>query len=219
VDGASAQFGLTPVYPALWLRDHPPRQSIDIRERTSWSCHHGVNRWMDACACTPNDGPWKTELRRALEGLAGTIDQIYLDALHPLVANPWGLRDRYIHVMLEQITVDALLGDMASRTPTSEELRRTHLLLEAQRERQRMFTSCGWFFEDFDRIEPRNNVAYAAQAVRLVKRATGIDLESQVMQALKWVVSPKSGLRADRVFQGHLRRTEGISEPPCGYAD
>ncbi len=219
VDGASAKFGLTPTFPALWLKDQQPRQSTRIRERTSWSCYHGVNRWMDTCACTPSDGAWKTELRRALEGLAQTIDQIYLDALHPIVAHPWGLRDRYIHVILGQLTIDDLFGEMTCRAPTSEERRRIHLLLEAQRERQRMFTSCGWFFEDFDRIEPRNNVAYAAQAVRLVKRATGVDLESQAMQALRGVISPKSGLRADRVFQDHLRRTEGISEPQGGYAD
>jgi len=29
------------------------------------------------------------------------------------------------------------------------------ILMAAQCERQRMFTSCGWFFEDFDRIEPK----------------------------------------------------------------
>ncbi len=28
-----------------------------------------------------------------------------------------------------------------------------------------MFTSCGWFFEDFDRIEPRNVVAYAMSSL------------------------------------------------------
>ncbi len=42
-----------------------------------------------------------------------------------------------------------------------------------------MFTSCGWFFDDFDRIEPKNNIAYAAQAVRLAERATGVDLAAK----------------------------------------
>lgn len=219
VDGASDQIGLQPIYPALWLKSHPPRRSTAIRERTSWSCHHGVTRWMGACACAPNNGSWKAELRRALEYLAQTIDRIYLEALSPLVTDSWELRDRYIHVLLGQISIDGLLGEMTRRAPTSQERQRIHLLLEAQRERQRMFTSCGWFFEDFDRIEPRNNVAYAAQAVRLVLRATGIDLEDDAMRELSQVVSPRNGLRADRVFQGHLRRAEGISEPLGGYAD
>jgi hypothetical protein len=107
---------------------------------------------------------------------------------------------------------------MTPRTPTSEESKRIHLLLEAQRERQRMFTSCGWFFDDFDRIEPRNNVAYAAQAVRLVLRATGIDLENETMLDLSRVMSPRSGIRADGVFQGHLRRTTEIPTGQIGYA-
>jgi hypothetical protein len=92
-------------------------------------------------------------------------------------------------------------------------------MLEAQRERQRMFTSCGWFFEDFDRIEPQNNVAYAAQAVRLARLATGANLERDVMRELKDVTSQHSGLRADRVFQSHLRRAEGVNSVRIGFAD
>lgn len=74
--------------------------------------------------------------------------------------------------------------------PAGETERRTiQLLLKAQFERQRIFTSCGWFFEDFDRIEPRNNVAYAAQAVWLTEKATGVNLSPLAMDALKEVRS------------------------------
>jgi len=86
---------------------------------------------------------------------------------------------------------------------------RLSLLLESQRERQRMFTSCGWFFDDFDRIEPRNNLAYAAQAVRLAQLATGEDLAPQADSDLNLVVSPRTGLRADAVFRVHLERSWG----------
>ena len=92
-----------------------------------------------------------------------------------------------------------------ARSLTSDETRRICLLLEAQRERQRMFTSCGWFFEDFDRIEPRNNVAYAAQAVRLARQATGVDLEPQTARDLQRVGSQRMQLCADTVFTLHLR--------------
>jgi len=83
---------------------------------------------------------------------------------------------------------------------------RIQSLLEAQHERQRMYASCGWFFEDFNRIEPRNSVAYAAQAVRLARKATGVDLAPQLMADLKPVVSPTTGLRGDRVLADHLNR-------------
>ncbi len=67
-----------------------------------------------------------------------------------------------------------------------------------------MFTSCGWFFEDFDRIEPRNCVAYAAQAVRLTRQATGVDLAPEIIKDLSQVVSPRSGLSAAQVFASYL---------------
>ena len=109
-------------------------------------------------------------------------------------------------MLLGQITLPELLAEMGGRAPTSEALRRIHLVLESQRERQRMFTSCGWFFDDFDRIEPRNNVAYAAQAVHLAQLATGVDLSETVLPALGQVISPRSGLRADRVFRQQIER-------------
>jgi alpha-amylase/alpha-mannosidase (GH57 family) len=219
VDGASHQVGIRSTYPALWLKSHPPRRSIAIFEQTSWSCHHGVGRWLGTCACTAGDGSWKAQLRYALEHLAAEIDRIYLDVTRPLVEDPWLLRDRYIQVLLGQSTTEQLLEGMADHALTSAQVRRVNLMLEAQRERQRMFTSCGWYFEDFDRIEPKNNVAYAAQAVRLVRLATGVDLEAATISDLQRVASRRSQLQATSVFQRHLRRAEGVETIKIGYAD
>jgi hypothetical protein len=219
VDGASGQFGFRPTFPALWLRSYPPRQFVKIREATSWSCHHGVVRWMGQCGCTPGDGAWKAQMRYAFERIAGELDRLFLDVVTPLIPDPWELRNRYIHVILGQLTAHELIESMAGKALTSDQLRRIHLLLEAQRERQRMFTSCGWFFEDFDRIEPKNNVAYAAQAVRLVRLATGVDLSEVVSPDLHRVVSERTHLHADRVFERHLRRAEGVNGVRIGFAD
>jgi alpha-amylase/alpha-mannosidase (GH57 family) len=204
VNGASSHLGLQPTYPALWLQEHPPRQSVEIQERTSWSCHHGVARWVGTCPCTPGNGDWKFWLRYSFDRLANELDRLYLDVTAPLFKDPWQLRNQYIHVMLGQLSIDALLSETATRCLTSDETRRVRLLLEAQRERQRMYTSCGSFFEDFDRIEPRNNVAYAAQAVRLARQATGVDLEPQTTRDLQRVLSQRSYLSADTVFQSYL---------------
>jgi hypothetical protein len=203
---AGPQSEIVPTFPARWLREHPPRRTVGIRERTSWSCHHGVARWMDECGCAPSGSRWKAQLRIALDRLAAAIDERYVAALRPLVADPWALRDRYIHVMLGELSAAELIGAAAGRRLPHKEVRRIHTLLEAQRERQRMFTSCGWFFDDFDRIEPKNNVAYAAQAVRLTHLATGANLAPAALEQLASVVSHRSGLRADQVFAQHLRR-------------
>ena len=206
VDGASSSLGITPIYPALWLQSHPAHQTINIRERTSWSCHHGVTRWNGQCACTPGDGSWKTRLRYAFERLTAELDHLYLDATRRLVSDPWHLRNLYIHVMLGKISAETLVQQTAIRPLTSQQTRQICLLLEAQRQRQRMFTSCGWFFEDFDRIEPRNNVAYAAQTTHLASLATGVDLSPSILNELNHVVSQRSGLRANTVFQEYLER-------------
>lgn len=111
-------------------------------------------------------------------------------------------------MLLGQATVETLVAAQSNRSLTSGQVERVHWMLEAQRERQRMYTSCGWFFDDFDRIEPRNNVAYAAQAVRLARLASGVDLRSAVLQDLEQVVSPRTKLRADVLFQRLLDRAE-----------
>jgi hypothetical protein len=207
LDGASAEAGFTPTFPALWLKSHPPRKTIKVRDDTSWSCHHGVLRWKDHCACTPLDAGWKVNLRRALDRLAAALDAVYFETVYPYVSKPRVLRERYIQVILGELTAEELISSMADRKLTSDIILRISLLLESQKERQRMFTSCGWFFEDFDRIEPRNNLAYAAQAVRLVRIATGDDLASQFAADLQQVISPRTGLHADQVFNYHLQRT------------
>ena len=206
VNGASQQAGYSITYPAAWLKKYTPKRTMSIRERTSWSCHHGVSRWMGECGCTPGDGRWKAYLRQGLNRLAATIDTQYVEKMLELKINPWEMRNRYIQVMLGRVSLDELAVKVSGGQLNSEQLSSLKFLLEAQRYRQQMFMSCGWFFEDFSRIEPRNNVAYAAQAVNLMKIATGIDLADQVSADLRYVVSQATGIRGDTVFRGYLRK-------------
>jgi hypothetical protein len=219
VDGATSQLGILPTYPGLWLKNHPPRRSTTIREKTSWSCHHGVTRWMSQCGCIPGSGRWKTNMRQAFEHLSSELNGLYQDVVGPYVSDPWELRNRYIWVLLGRVSPEKLIEDMAGKALSKGQNHRIHLMLEAQRESQRMYTSCGWFFEDFDRIEPRNNVAYAAQAALLARQATGVDLEPVLAPELERIQSERSSLTADRVFQRHLRRAEGMKSGRVGFAD
>jgi hypothetical protein len=141
-----------------------------------------------------------------LNRLAATIDTQYVEKMLDLKINPWEMRNRYIQVMLGRVSLDELAVKVSGRQLNSEQLGSLKVLLEAQRYRQQMFMSCGWFFEDFSRIEPRNNVAYAAQAVNLMNLATGISLADQVSADLYYVVSQATGIRGDTVFRGYLRK-------------
>ena len=135
------------------------------------------------------------------------IDKIYADKMIEYQIDPWKLRNSYIHVILGQLFVDDLINESAGRKLDQDEVEKIRFLLEAQRERQRIFTSCGWYFDDFSRIEPRNNIAYAAQAVRLTYLATGVDVSAQIMADLKYVNSQRTSLRGDKVFQKEMQKT------------
>ncbi len=206
VDGAASHNGITPIYPALWLKKYPPRKTIEIPDNTSWSCYHGITRWMGDCSCTPGDGSWKYYLRQSLDRLAENLDRVYVQAVTPYIDDPWSLRDDYIHVILGEISARDFIYDRLGTSLTDDAVLCIQQLLEAQRERQRMYTSCGWFFDDFDRIEPKNNVAYAAQAVRLTYLATRIDLSAQVRSDLMRVRSHRHRTRGDAVFMRQLSR-------------
>jgi hypothetical protein len=196
-------------YPGAWLKQYPPTGSVFIKPGTSWSCTHGIRRWRDACGCTPN-ASWKAPLRQAFNQTAKLIDEQFVKALLQYNINPWNLRNAYIHVRLGDISLEQLLNEQNGGPIPGHDISRIALLLEAQFERQRMFTSCGWFFEDFDRIEPRNNVAYAAQAVWLTYQAIKVDLSADIKRKLSRVESGRTGLRADQVFDQYLERAKGL---------
>lgn len=211
VNGASSSAGLEKSYPALWLKKYPPHHWVSIREGTSWSCHHGVERWKGNCGCTSGDGRWKGYLRQAFNRLAYQVDIVYADTLTAYNIDPWKLRNAYIQVILGQLSAEDLIYQSAGRRLGDEQIFQIRLLLEAQRERQRIFTSCGWFFDDFSRLEPRNNVAYAAQAVRLTNLAVGVNLTDQFKADLHYVVSQRTGLRGDKVLQREMQKTLPVS--------
>lgn len=205
MDGAVKSRPVEMTFPALWLKDHPVVRTAKILQKTSWSCHHGVVRWSGVCNCTPHS-EWKAPFRRAMDLLAEAIDAEYLKLVGDHLPDPWELRHRYISVIHAVRDLSDLVEELAGRRVSEAEVMRYHTMLRAQYERQRMFTSCGWFFDDFDRIEPRNAVAYAAQAVLLTKQATGADLSWIAEEELSKVRSWRSGLRAEEVYRKHLRR-------------
>lgn len=207
VNGASEHRGVEITYPGRWLQEHPAEKTVIVRDNSSWSCLHGVTRWMGDCACTPGS-TWKGPLRRALNQLAAALDWLYVDSLRAMVPDPWELRNQYIHVRLGETSLRDLVVSLAGKLLEEEAMIRLSLLLEAQFERQRMFSSCGWFFDEFDRIEPRNAVAYAAQAVWLAYQATGQNLTNQTLSAMKFVRSTRTGLQGDKVFLQKLAKAK-----------
>jgi hypothetical protein len=216
LNGALHSRDYTITYPGLWLLDHQPTQVAKLIEATSWSCHHGVERWRGDCGCTPG-ASWKAPLRQGMEVLAAEIDKAYQAYMAPLSHRKWQLRDAYIKVLLGESRMKEIIDTYVSQDLDDETVNKIDLLLAAQYERQRMFTSCGWFFEHFHRIEPQNNIAYAAQAIWLTEQVTGENLKPLAMEVLKKVRDNRTGLRGDTVFAERYNRTRDFAESAVTY--
>jgi hypothetical protein len=216
LNGALHYRNLSITYPALWLKEHPAEKYIKLSEYTSWSCHHGILRWMGECDCTPGAN-WKAPLRWSLEKLAVDIDHQYQVFICPYTQRKWQLRNAYIKVLLGETDLKTLLAQYINQSLTDREIEKIGMILAAQYERQRIFTSCGWFFENFHRIEPQNNIAYLAQSIWLTKQVTGKDLTLKAIALLKKVNDQRTGLRGDTVFLERYQRTQDFSENNISY--
>jgi alpha-amylase/alpha-mannosidase (GH57 family) len=199
-------YGWKVAYPGLYLRDHPPVGEIKIAERTAWSCFHGLSRWESRCECEKEDfaagtPQWKGSLRQALDNLAAKLDEAYEQGSVGLLADPWATRNRYIEVILGKLSLTEFVQRDIGREAAAQEVGKVENLLLSQFFRQWMYTSCGWFFEDLSRIEPKNDIAYAARAIDYVKQAGGPDLESGFLKDLAEAQSWRTGQNGAQLYE------------------
>lgn len=202
-EGAKS-FGFEVVSLGRYLRDHPPTREVKLRVPSAWSCAHGVARWGQGCECTEGDASWKPALRHALDQLAARVHETFEQHTAPLLYDPWTARNAYLALRNGWTTPDAFwsrYGKNGGR-PANKAAETTALqLLEAEYFGQWMYTSCGFFFEDLDRIEPRNDIAFARRAISLVWLATGCDLERDFLRDLEETRSWRTGLTGADIYR------------------
>jgi alpha-amylase/alpha-mannosidase (GH57 family) len=171
-----------------FLAAHPPTHEVEIRENTSWSCGHGVERWRGDCGCGigGRHHRWRAPLRAALDWLRDEIDLLFESRGGTWLKEPWQARDDYIAVVVDRTPerFDAWVRrheriplDAAARLDVAR-------LLEMQRHRMLMYTSCGWFFDDVAGLEPVQNLKYAALALRYFRQLGGGSLEGEFIGRL-----------------------------------
>jgi len=202
------RVGYTVCSPARYLWNHPPQEEAQLIENSSWSCTHGLARWNEGCPCTPGNGQWKGVLRRALDRLAQGLDGLYEDAFRKLGLDPWAIRDRYIEVVLGQTKAIDFLRGWTGGGLCREEEKRLLTLLAAQPSRQEMFTSCGWFFEDLNRLETRYILSHAARAIELTAKATSVSLldgfRRDLASAQSWITDKTGAEILDEIIDVHV---------------
>lgn len=165
---------------------------VRIAERTSWSCHHGIARWTATCP-DARDGRWKAPLRAAYERLATAVDAVSESLARDAGADLWQLRAGW---------VDVLAGVRPAVEAAPHPLVRR--LVEAQVSRLAMFASDAWFWEDPVRDEARRSMLFAAHAARTVDEAAGTTLEAALVDDLRALTSPSTGLDGAELYRRAL---------------
>ncbi len=183
---------------------YPPTREVILRVPSAWSCGHGLARWDTGCECTEGDSSWKGKLNLALRRLAEKGDQLFERYASETLIDPWAARDAYLPVRNGWESLETFWAQhgIDQRSPAESSLvQHTLQLLEAQYYQQSSFTSCGFFFEDLDRIEPRNNIAFARRAISLVWQALGIDLQRDFFHELQVVKSGRVSLTGADIYR------------------
>jgi Domain of unknown function (DUF3536)/Glycosyl hydrolase family 57 len=216
--GGAPSYGFEVCTLERYMLMHPATHEVALRLPSAWSCSHGVARWDTGCECTENDSSWKKELNSALRNLAGRANPLFEQYAGETLRDPWAARDAYLPVRNGWESLESFWAQQGKATIDTSLMQRTLLLLEAQYYQQCSFTSCGFFFEELDRIEPRNNIAFARRAISLIWQALGIDLQPAFVSDLQAVKSWRTpGLTgADAYRQLPIARSDQL--PPLAPA-
>jgi alpha-amylase/alpha-mannosidase (GH57 family) len=196
-----------------YLEKHPAWHDVEIFERTSWSCAHGVERWRSDCGCNSGAHPgwrqqWRAPLFGALNWLRDQLAPGYEQKGAQYFKDPWSARDDYIEVILDRTeeVLEDFLGRHARGPLGPGERLAAVKLLELQRHAMLMYTSCGWFFDDISGIETVQILQYAGRAIQLAEEALGGSFEEGFVQRLR---EAKSNLfeRGDgaSIYEKHVR--------------
>lgn len=166
-----------------------------LRDRTSWSCHHGIARWGASCECVP-DGAWKGPLRSALDRLAGGVDAATEQLLRALPGRPdaWAARDASVDVLLGVVDVGTFADRWLAPAASGADRATFAAVMEAQRWRLAMFASCGWFWDEPARIETAGALRAAVRAARLTDGLAATGLERRLIADLALVSADGIGI-------------------------
>ncbi|MCZ6514447.1 MAG: DUF3536 domain-containing protein, partial [Acidobacteria bacterium] len=177
---------------AEYLERHPPSQTAEIFENSSWSCSHGVERWRSDCGCSSGTNPqwhqrWRGPLRQALDWLRDTLAAGYESRAGELVKDPWAARDDYIDVVLDRSpeNIHQFMDRHAAGAWGAAEKTTVLKLLELQRHTLLMYTSCGWFFDELSGIETKQVLQYAGRAIQLGQELIGNSYETDFLEKLE----------------------------------
>lgn len=173
---------MVPVNYGWFLEKFPPQHEVLLKnfhsEGCAWSCAHGVGRWYRDCGCCTGGGPdwnqkWRGPLRDAFNHLKKLADDVFVREFEKISdVNPWDARNNYVQTLVapeDKSRVEAFLKATVKNPSNEAQCARAIRLLEIQKFCLFSFTSCGWFFNDIEGLEPVQNMRYALRAMELLE--------------------------------------------------
>ena len=164
---------------AAYLEGHPPEEEVLLRpgdegRGTSWSCFHGVGRWMRDCGCSTGgekgwNQKWRKPLRLAFDSLRKEADPIWKKMVSDLTKRSADtVLLKYGRVISGLQTPSEFAETILNPGYSDHDATKLLVAMEGAKFLQFMYTSCGWFFADISGIEPIQNMRYAYRAAELL---------------------------------------------------
>jgi alpha-amylase/alpha-mannosidase (GH57 family) len=205
-----------------FLANNPPEDEVQIKEDTSWSCYHGVERWKSHCGCrldakAQTTQEWRKCLRETLDWLRDGLVPLYEDIMASFCRDPWEARNSYIDLLLNLSPENKgrFFKDACKSTLTDNDKVKIISLLEMQRYAMLMYTSCGWFFDDISGIEALQVLQYAARALQLAKEAGGADFEGEFLERLNAAKSNNAEMKNGKdIYNTYIK--QAMKAQPAG---
>jgi alpha-amylase/alpha-mannosidase (GH57 family) len=209
---------MIPVNYGWFLEKFPPKHEVELKnfygEGCAWSCAHGVGRWYRDCGCSTGGGAdwnqkWRGPLRDAFNHLKEVADNIFVREFEKISKiDPWEARNNYIQVIVapeDESRKEQYLKDTLKDYEKQEDRAKAIRLLEIQKFCLFSFTSCGWFFNDIEGLEPVQNMRYALRAMELLEPFLpfGHHIKNEVISILARATSNEHKWNGAEVFTNY----------------
>ncbi|MBI9111430.1 DUF3536 domain-containing protein [Maridesulfovibrio ferrireducens] len=187
--GATGRDDLNLTNYGAYLAQNPPTRKVKIRENSSWSCYHGVERWRSDCGCCTggHDGwnqQWRKPLRDGLNEIKTLMDKhffavgknVFNDSREALVEYGAVLSGSINQADFFKLYFKCKEGSLQADLGWK--------LLSMQKWALSSFASCGWFFDDLARLEPLNDMSFVLRAMEIAESTGLIGLEEKFLQIM-----------------------------------
>lgn len=194
---------------AAFLENYSDYEIIDINEKTSWSCPHGIGRWEKNCGCRFDKSVlnqnWRADLRNIFNELSKRVDKLFFEEGFKYFLNPEQTLENYIYCLVGRSPEEILnfIHSKAGKHLNPSETRKALLLLEMQKHKFLMNMSCGWFFDDVTNLE---TIIVIKQALRVceIAESFGLDFSNYINQ-IKNLKSNYKAVKFDTIIEGILK--------------